>query len=144
MITINNCNNIDHGEISIKSNHLNIKYAFNGTGKSTISKAIKATINNNQDDLMALIPFKYKNDMSVIPSVDGLNDYKSVMIFNEEYVEQYVFQNDELIKNSFEIFVRSKNYDKHMENINSLIKEIHNTFYEDDEIKNSFKIYKIF
>lgn len=135
MININNCNNIDHGDISIKSNHLNIKYAFNGTGKSTISKAIKATINNNQDDLMALIPFKYKNDMSVIPSVDGLNDYKSVMIFNEEYVEQYVFQNDELIKNSFEIFVRSKNYDQHMENINSLIKEIHNTFYEDDEIK---------
>lgn len=33
-IQINNCNNI-------ASNRLNIKYAINGTGKSTVAKAIE-------------------------------------------------------------------------------------------------------
>ena len=40
MIKINKCNNIDNGEISIQKNHLNIKYAFNGTGKSTFGFAL--------------------------------------------------------------------------------------------------------
>lgn len=135
MITINNCNNIDSGEISIQNNHLNIKYAFNGTGKSTISTAIKATIENDEALLESLIPFKYREDETVIPNVEGLDAYKSVMIFNDEYVEQYVFQNDELIKDSFNIFVRTPAYDEHMDNIEKLISDIHNTFRNDDEIE---------
>lgn len=135
MITINNCNNIDSGEISIQNNHLNIKYAFNGTGKSTISTAIKATIENDEALLKSLIPFKYKEDETVIPNVEGLDAYKSVMIFNDEYVEQYVFQSDELIKDSFNIFVRTPAYDEHMDNIEKLISDIHNTFRNDDEIE---------
>jgi hypothetical protein len=39
-IVIKNCNNIVNGEISLKENLLNIKYAINGTGKSSISKSI--------------------------------------------------------------------------------------------------------
>ncbi|MDO4153659.1 MAG: hypothetical protein Q4E21_02270, partial [Clostridia bacterium] len=135
MITIKNCNNIVNGEISIQNNRLNIKYAFNGTGKSTISRSIKATVDNDLDELIALMPFKHKDNKSVMPVVDGLNDYKSVMIFNEEYVQQYFFQSDELIKDSFEIFVRSKDYDKHMDNIALLIQEIHNTFNDDEKLK---------
>lgn len=135
MITINNCNNIDSGEISIQNNHLNIKYAFNGTGKSTISTAIKATIENDEALLKSLIPFKYREDETVIPNVEGLDAYKSVMIFNDEYVKQYVFQSDELIKDSFNIFVRTPAYDEHMDNIEKLISDIHNTFKNDDEIE---------
>lgn len=135
MVSIKNCNNIENGHICISKNHLNIKYAFNGTGKSTISKAIKATIDHNQAELESLKPFKYKNNDSVTPSVTGLDDFKNVMIFNEEYVEQYVFQNDELVKNSFEIFIRSKDYDKHMESIEALISNIHQTFDNDDKLR---------
>lgn len=135
MVSIKNCNNIENGHICISKNHLNIKYAFNGTGKSTISKAIKATIDHNQAELESLKPFKYKNNDSVTPSVTGLDDFKKVMIFNEEYVEQYVFQNDELVKNSFEIFIRSKDYDKHMESIEALISNIHQTFDNDDKLR---------
>jgi Fe-S cluster assembly ATPase SufC len=39
-ITVKHCNNIDHAEISIVESKLNIKFAANGTGKSTLSKAI--------------------------------------------------------------------------------------------------------
>jgi Fe-S cluster assembly ATPase SufC len=40
-IKITNCNNIEVGEIKISSNKLNIKFGINGTGKSTITRAIK-------------------------------------------------------------------------------------------------------
>ena len=39
-LKIKNCNNIENGEFDITEGRLNIKYASNGTGKSTISKAI--------------------------------------------------------------------------------------------------------
>ena len=39
-IEIKNCNNIDSGKIQINENKLNIKYAMNGVGKSTIAKAV--------------------------------------------------------------------------------------------------------
>ena len=39
-IEIKNCNNIDSAIITIDENKLNIKFAPNGTGKSTIAKAL--------------------------------------------------------------------------------------------------------
>lgn len=39
-IEIKNCNNIDIGSIELIEGRLNIKYAINGTGKSTISKVL--------------------------------------------------------------------------------------------------------
>lgn len=43
-IELYNCNNIDTGSIKITEGVLNIKYAINGTGKSTLSKAISKSI----------------------------------------------------------------------------------------------------
>jgi hypothetical protein len=37
-IQISNCNNIDNGTIRLIEGRLNIKYAINGTGKSTCFK----------------------------------------------------------------------------------------------------------
>ena len=43
-IQIENCNVIDSGSIDIEPRKLNIKYAINGTGKSTIAKAIQTSV----------------------------------------------------------------------------------------------------
>lgn len=133
---IQNCNNIDTGEISIEKNRLNIKYAFNGTGKSTISSAIRAKIEDDSDALLALTPFKNRDNSTDTPNIEGLDEYSSIKIFNDEYVNQYVFQPDELIKNSFEIFIKSKKYDEHMDNIDALVKEIHEVFNNDEDLRN--------
>ncbi|MBO5947459.1 AAA family ATPase [bacterium] len=135
MIRLLNCNNIESGEISIINNHLNIKYGFNGTGKSTISNAITAKINNNDSALKALMPFKYKESGTVIPEVQGVEDFNSVKVFNEEYVNSYAFQRDELIKNSFEVFIKTPDYDEHMNKISELLKTIHSTFTSDDTLQ---------
>ena len=56
-VIIKNCNSIDNASISILPNQLNIKYGINGTGKSSIAKAVELTVKN--EDLSALIPFKH-------------------------------------------------------------------------------------
>ena len=129
-----NCNNIDEGIISIEDNKLNLKYAFNGTGKSTVSKAIVAKIMNNQTELESLKPFKFRGQEGGIPVIYGLDRYHSIEIFNDDYVEQYVFQSDELIKGSFEIFIKTPDYDNHMRKIEELIKNIHDTFNDDEQL----------
>ena len=114
---------------------LNIKYAINGTGKSTISKALEAFIANDDDKKKDLIPFKFvDNPNDHMPEVCGYEQIKKVAIFNERYIQDYVFQPTELIKNSFEIFVKSSDYDNHIQEIENLLKAINITFQNHPEL----------
>lgn len=47
-VLIKNCNNIKEASIVIEEGNLNIKFAINGTGKSTIAKAL---LNKDKDYL---------------------------------------------------------------------------------------------
>lgn len=132
-VEIKNCNNIDNGSIEIVPNILNIKYAINGTGKTTIAKSIEYTI--NQKDLKELKPFKHKDNEEIIPQVLGSQNIKTISVFNEEYINQYIFLEDEIIKNSFEIFIRNEKYDNGMKEINNLLSNIKETFASDDTIQ---------
>lgn len=137
-VEIKNCNNIDNGRIEIQKNKLNIKYAINGTGKTTIADAIELSIKNSED-LKQLIPFKYKDKEDLIsekmPSVSGVEDISSLSIFNEEYVGRYIFLPDEVIENSFEIFIKNKDYEQRMEQIEKLIIDIKETFTKSEELE---------
>lgn len=136
-LVIKNCNNIDSGEISIKPNILNIKYAINGTGKTSASKAIQFSVDENYN-LEELIPFKFRNGETISeenkPSVVGIDDINSIAIFNEDYVNQYVFKQREILENSFEIFIKNENYDRHIQQIEALIKEIKDTFSQSESL----------
>ena len=130
-ITIKNCNNIDEAKITIGVNHLNIKYGINGTGKSTIAKAIV-----NKDDLSELLPFKYRdeNPENIEPNIEGVDSLNNVLIFNEDYIAQFVFQEDELVSNSFEIFVKDEKYIENQQAIDTLMKDVKNLFEENEEL----------
>lgn len=138
-IQIQRCNSIENGQIKLIENSLNIKYAINGTGKSTISKAIQFAINdknNSTKNLLQLKPFKYRADSDTNnPEITGIETLDSVAIFNEEYVNQYVFQPNELLKNSFDIFINNEAYKQGMDEINELIKDISKTFNENQDIE---------
>lgn len=121
--------------IDIEPRKLNIKYAINGTGKSTIAKAIQAKVTGNEDGLKQLLPFRYEGDADEHqPSISGLEDFHSVQIFNEDYVNQYVYQPDELIKDSFTIFVKTPDYDRNMAEITQLLESISQTFQSHPEL----------
>lgn len=148
-LQINNCNNIDSGVIEIDEGRLNIKYAINGTGKSTISKVILYSLNKdkNEKELNNLIPFKYLNnvDNKVTPEVIGLDNVNEIEIFNEEYVEKYIYlPDDELRSNSFEIFVKPDNYDDSIKEIENLVNEIKKTFENNPELDELLNVLSIF
>ena len=141
-VVIKNCNNVDSGNIKIVEGALNIKYAINGTGKSTIAKTIEAFINSNEDEKKLLIPFKYlDNPENNMPELSGCENIRTVAVFNEKYIEDYVYQSDELIKNSFEIFVKTPDYDKHINEIEKLLDNINITFQNHPELENLIQVF---
>ncbi len=136
-ITIKNCNSIDETKIEIHADKLNIKYGMNGVGKSTIVKAIELATANENGDVSDLIPFKYMGKPAEeVPqsSIEGLVSINTVSIFNDDYVDQFVFKQDEVVNNSFEIFIKTKEYDQKMEEIEKLVFDIRETFNNDDRL----------
>ena len=133
-IEITNCNNIDTANLEISENKLNIKFAPNGTGKSTIAKAIM----NCADDvkLADLMPFKLRkeNPESLIPQIQCSEDIGNVMCFNEAYVNQFTFQSDELVSNSFDIFIRTEAYIATEQEIEIIVKDIKALFTDNVEL----------
>lgn len=144
-LKIKNCNNIENGEFDLIENRLNIKYAINGTGKSTISKAIDAFVENNEDKKKALLPFKYYGDSEEhLPELTGIEQFGKISVFNEKYIEDYVYQQNELIKNSFEIFVKTADYDKHINEIEKLLNGINVTFKDHPELEMLIRVFQQF
>lgn len=140
-IKIEHCNSIDEAVISLELGKLNIKYGPNGTGKSTIAKAIELASKDGVD-LSTLMPFKHRGGnpkTSPSPSVQGADQFKSVVVFNEEYVDQIVFKQDEVVKNSFDIFIKKPDYEQKMAEIEGLISDIKNTFSKNDSIEQVLK-----
>lgn len=139
-IKLSNCNSIESGTLTIVENSLNIKYAINGTGKSTISKAIESYISDRDQSTKQLInlkPFKFRGDKDTNnPNIEGLDSIRSISIFNESYIDQYVFLPDELLKDSFEIFIQNEKYDEGMNKINEHIRVIGDTFTANQDIDN--------
>ena len=138
-IKISNCNSIDEAIIQIKKNRLNIKYGPNGLGKSTISKAIVSHITGD-GTLSDLLPFKLrKAENATLPTVEGTDDLQSALIFDEAYVNQFAFQQDEVVKNSFEIFIKTPEYDSAMAEITASFEGIKKAFQDNEEIEQTTK-----
>lgn len=145
-VKLNNCNNIDSGSIDIIQGRLNIKYAINGTGKSTIAKALLYAIIDGGSDLKQLKPFKYllSQETEHQPKIEGIDGINNIAIFDEAYIDQYIYQPDELLKNSFDIFVKTPDYEKHMEEIEQLVATIKNMFRNNPELDELLKDMYVF
>jgi len=139
-LELRNCNNIDNANIVIEPNRLNIKYALNGTGKSTIAKAIDLRIKGGSA-LNDLTPFKYKESKSDEhkPKVNGLDGIVSTGTFNELYINQFAFKQDEVIANSFEIFIKTTDYDQRIAQIELIISEIRAIIKDSTELNQMIK-----
>ncbi len=134
-ITIENCNSIDKADVVICNGCLNIKYGPNGLGKSTIAKALLAAAKAD-DSLRALQPFKHRaNPAANIPKVSGAEGIKSVLVFDEGYVSQFVFQRDEVVKNSFDIFINTDEFKVAMAEIEELFSGVKNAFTTNPELE---------
>lgn len=132
-IILENCNSIDHGIISLAPGCLNIKYGPNGVGKSTIARALTLQCGEG-DELNILTPFKHKSiGDGPRPSITGADCISSTMIFDEGYVAQFAFLRDEVVKNSFEIFVNTEDYRRGLETIETAFSSLKSTFESESE-----------
>ncbi|GJL63044.1 MAG: hypothetical protein NPIRA04_16980 [Nitrospirales bacterium] len=129
-IEVKNCNNLDSAVISLEKQKLNIKFAPNGTGKSTIARAMLLGAKGDQSLLRELMPFKLRkeNPENKQPEVKGAEALKNIMCFNEEYVSQFVFKPEELVSNSFDIFIRTDDYKQREQEIEVLVRDITQLF----------------
>lgn len=133
-IIIENCNSIDKASILVKKGSLNIKFGPNGLGKSTIAKAIVSQARND-GTLTQLVPFKNRGKAGAAqPNVEGLEDIGSALVFDEAFVNQFAFQQDEVVKNSFDIFINTPEYDEAMKEIQTSFDGIQRAFNDKPEI----------
>ena len=133
-ISISNCNSVDRAEIVITKGTLNIKYGPNGVGKSTIAKAIVSQIRGD-GTLQDLVPFKNRGKAEAEPpKVTGVDDLKSALVFDDDYVQQFVFQKDEVLKNSFDIFIKTPEYIAAMDAIDALLSGVKQALTNNAEI----------
>lgn len=133
-IDIKNCNNIENGKIVITKDKLNLKFGINGTGKSTITKALQYRV-ESPENLKNLIPFKLKgSDVEITPEIITSEEINSILIFNEEYLNQFLFKEDELISNSYEIFIKTQEYQNLNRQIEQLLSDIKKVFLDNEEL----------
>ena len=132
-IQIKNCNNIREANISFVENMLNIKFGYNGTGKSTISEAIRLKVEGKSLD--DLTPFSDENtDNNNMPFVADIPFHK-VKVFNDEYIRQYLFKTDGVFDDSYSVLLRSKECDELTKQINELLSELQNSVFQGDTIR---------
>lgn len=151
-ITLTDCNSITEAQITLRPKSLNIKYGPNGIGKSTIARALVLNA-QGEDALQGLLPFKYRHgDTGKAPAVVGAREIKNVLVFDEHYVSQFVFQPDEVVKNSFEIFIKTPEYQTGIEELEAIFEDLKKVFLENEalddviasftELRNAFTITK--
>ena len=126
---IKNCNNIEKGSVLIKRNELNIKFALNGTGKSTIAKAI--TWMNEPDNLINLKSFESNKS----PEATINTTLKKVVTFNESFVNNIVFKGNDVIENAFEVFIKTPTYDLKRQKVDDLLKSLKEELFINDDLK---------
>lgn len=128
-INIKNCNNIKNASITIEKNSLNIKYGMNGTGKSTIAKAIA-----NRDKLSELKTF----GSNLEPEISVSENINKVEIFNNDFINRITFNGSEVIDNGFEIFVKTEEYDSKRKKITNILNKLNRETFN-DQIINKFR-----
>jgi len=136
-IEITDCNNLESAHITLVRSALNIKYGPNGIGKSTIARALTLRAEGS-GALNALTPFKYRTGTGhPQPAVTGADEIQSVLTFDDQYVSQFVFQRDEVLRNSFEIFINTEEYQTGIEEIEQLFAALQETFVEQAEFNDA-------
>jgi len=129
---IDNCNNIISASLNLKEDSLNIRYAMNGTGKSTIGKAIQLTAEGQ--NLTSLKTFGSES----IPTCTIPDSIHNVLLFNEDFVNTIVFRESSVIENAFDVFIKNDRYLTQKGIIDQKLNEIHIDTTKDKNLSKLF------
>lgn len=116
-LEIENICNIEKASLEIQEGKLNVKYGYNGIGKTSISRAIQSKINLDFDKNL-LVPFDKKE---VEPTVKLINEFeiKNLMVFDQNYLHTCIFlENNDALHGTYNLIVKSQDFDKKFNDIN--------------------------
>jgi len=134
-VELKNCNCIKEACINIQEKTLNIKYGINGTGKSTISLAIRAKASGDEKQLMMLLPYNADGEnVEQCPTVSDL-PFQNVKVFDDNYVNQYLFRGDNFFEDSFHVFLQSSECEKLASSISSMLSKLQDGFQKSVELQ---------
>lgn len=134
-IKVRNCNCIRNADIKIENNCLNIKYGINGTGKSTISMAIRAKADNDKATFDALLPYGADKDQTdQCPDVLDM-PFAKIRVFDETYANKYLFRGDGFFDNSFKVFLQSSECEQLETETEEMLKELQGVFQQSPELE---------
>ena len=143
-LVIENCNCIRHADISIEPNCLNIKYGMNGTGKTTIGKAILLKAQDEQRLTSTLLPYGVNvEEQDKLPKVSNLS-FQKIKVFNDGYVSQKVLAKENFFENPYMIFLNTGECDNLEAKIEELLIKLQGTIHNIDgleELQDIFKTY---
>ncbi|GAB3747415.1 AAA family ATPase [Yimella radicis] len=133
-VVIRDCNSIAEAAITLRPGALNIKYGPNGLGKSTIARALTYQA-ESAERLAELTPFKHVGTKSAVrPVVEGADEIKNVLTFDDKYVSSFVFRKDEVVENSFEIFINTDVYRAGLAEIDEIFESLKGTLRDGVEL----------
>lgn len=130
LIHIENCNNIKSANICIEEKNMNIFFGRNGSGKSTIARAISLISQGQKLDMLRPYGLKEKGNE---PIVSGISSEK-IMVFDDEYVKQYVYQKDTVIQNAFDVLLRTPEYDAAKLAVDAELQNLRTVILDDEDI----------
>ena len=106
-----NIGNLDKAEISLVAGKVNIKYGFNGIGKSTIVKGIRHIFGNpdEQANLNTILNSQRTGNPFVLPSSDMKADFDSILVYDRFYFEK-LFKQTDLLNNTYEFLINGSDY----------------------------------
>lgn len=112
-IELKNCRNIssiDGGSIRIVRNHLNVFYGKNGTGKTTLCRAIRYAAGEESYPLATLESFDYREsgDPGLLPVVNATGRIKNLLVFDDKWIQDHCFVASTIHKDAFELYVRDE------------------------------------
>ena len=129
-VEINSCNNVSNVSIDIPENETTILFGPNGVGKSTIAHAIAAQCDGAYE-LEEMIPYGSTNQ----PSVTGIAPETRVLVFDEDYIQKSLFQDDShLVVDGIRMFIETPEYRSALDHTKELIDNAIKGFNSDDNL----------
>lgn len=110
---------LKEGKITIKRNAINIKYGYNGIGKTSIGKAIEYTINADDEKISFLEPYTGGE-----PEITISESFNGCFSFNSETISNFLFQETDLIANPYEVFFTSKDFQSKEVEIENMLSDL--------------------
>lgn len=143
-VKLQNCKNFSEAKFSIEPNKLNIKFAPNGTGKSSVAAGIQYAVTREQKLGESIVPFSARaQGIESTFKSEGLDAFKSIEVFNEEFVNRVVYLSDGLFARSFDVFVKTEDYERTENRIKQLLGDVENCL-DSEDIKQLSNVLAVF